>query len=267
MSNYDWEAEGLQVNPLNNIGLIHMVMKSLGLTIDSHTYEDLLQEGYIGLDYAARRYDATKRCEFATFAVPCIRGYILKALIRQNSPSLVSKPAYKRNEESINRKVLEAIIKDRKTQGHEPLTVTEAADLLEVSEEEIFSIVRPEHSFRVDMFRLGAVHEGRVDNNATYNEVASILVCDDVESNLEASIISGELEDMAAKDPNVAAYLIQVRENLTVRDLGDRLGISHQGAKNRAELGARRVRERFARTFREKFGYDPPMDNPIEEWD
>jgi RNA polymerase sigma factor (sigma-70 family) len=62
---------------LENEKLVHFVAKSYkGLD----QYEDLVQEGMIGLIKAARRFDPTKGFMFSSFAVPCIKGEILHYL-------------------------------------------------------------------------------------------------------------------------------------------------------------------------------------------
>jgi RNA polymerase sigma factor (sigma-70 family) len=44
--------------------------------------EDLVQEGCLGLLYAAQSFDPAKGCQFTTFAAPAVRWFILKALAR-----------------------------------------------------------------------------------------------------------------------------------------------------------------------------------------
>jgi RNA polymerase sigma factor (sigma-70 family) len=57
-----------------NIGLVRYVARKYrGISY----YEDLLQEGAIGLIEAARKYDPTKGHAFSSMAVPYIRGHIL----------------------------------------------------------------------------------------------------------------------------------------------------------------------------------------------
>jgi RNA polymerase sigma-B factor len=61
-----------------SIGLVGAQLQSLHA--DARNREDLWQEGMIGLWEAACRFDATKGCEFSTWAVPRIRGRMLHYL-------------------------------------------------------------------------------------------------------------------------------------------------------------------------------------------
>ena len=61
--------------------------RNLGLA-----FEDLLNEGNIGLIEAARRYDHTKGTKFITYAIWWVRKSILKALSEQSN--LVRVPSY-----------------------------------------------------------------------------------------------------------------------------------------------------------------------------
>jgi RNA polymerase sigma factor (sigma-70 family) len=70
-----------------NTGLVHHVAKRFKNVVKSKglDYEDILQEGYIGLIKAYNRFDPVYGFQFATFAVPHIFGYI-KHLIRDYGP-------------------------------------------------------------------------------------------------------------------------------------------------------------------------------------
>lgn len=62
---------------LENVRLVHYVLqKQLHFPITHMEYEDLYQEGVIGLILAIDRFDESKNYQFATFAVPYIRGTI-----------------------------------------------------------------------------------------------------------------------------------------------------------------------------------------------
>ncbi len=62
-----------------NIGLVKSITKLFSvMTLSS--YEDLYQEGCLGLLYAIERYDANKNTKFSTYAVSYILGYQKKYL-------------------------------------------------------------------------------------------------------------------------------------------------------------------------------------------
>lgn len=76
---------------LDNINLVHHVLHKKLKVLKTHpSYEDYFQEGCMGLILAAVRFDESKGCTFATFAIPNIVGYILH--YRRNCESVISMP-------------------------------------------------------------------------------------------------------------------------------------------------------------------------------
>src|SRR5262249_1750257 len=65
----------------NHLGLVATIARKVGRT-SRLPLEDLVQEGCLGLLYAARSFDPDKGCQFTTFAAPAVRWFILKALAR-----------------------------------------------------------------------------------------------------------------------------------------------------------------------------------------
>lgn len=61
---------------LNNRGLIHYLVKKLGVSFTSPDYEDLVSIGTIGLIKAANSFDTSKNIAFATYASRCINNEI-----------------------------------------------------------------------------------------------------------------------------------------------------------------------------------------------
>lgn len=59
-----------------NQNLVYYCIKSLN--IPSTWYDDCIQEGMLGLWRACQEFDLDKGCKFATYAVPCIRGSIIR---------------------------------------------------------------------------------------------------------------------------------------------------------------------------------------------
>ena len=62
------------INALEHINLVHHVAKRYNRMSD---YEDLVQEGMLGLVKAAKRFDPATGNKFSSYAVTCIRGEIL----------------------------------------------------------------------------------------------------------------------------------------------------------------------------------------------
>ena len=63
----------------SNIGLVHLVLRQMNLLGDKE-YDDLVQEGSLGLFKACDTYDPSKGFKFSTYACICIRNNVLMYL-------------------------------------------------------------------------------------------------------------------------------------------------------------------------------------------
>lgn len=61
-----------------NRGLVTYVLCRISRLYTWLPIEDLRQQGYLGLVWAARQYDPARGAAFPSYAVPCIRGYMLR---------------------------------------------------------------------------------------------------------------------------------------------------------------------------------------------
>ena len=121
----------------NNIGLVHSIAARFkGRGVD---YEDLLQNGCVGLIKAVDNFDESKGFAFSTYAVPVIMGEI-KRIFRDGGAIKVSR--------ALKEKAIKAqSVRDKfiKSNLREP-TVGELAQLLDVSAEEtaeILNVITP----------------------------------------------------------------------------------------------------------------------------
>lgn len=121
----------------NNIGLVHSIAARFkGRGVD---YEDLFQNGCIGLIKAVDNFDESKGFAFSTYAVPVIMGEI-KRIFRDGGAIKVSR--------ALKEKAIKAqSVRDKfiKSNLREP-TVGELAQLLDVSAEEtaeILNVITP----------------------------------------------------------------------------------------------------------------------------
>lgn len=121
----------------NNIGLVHSIAARFkGRGVD---YEDLFQNGCIGLIKAVDNFDESKGFAFSTYAVPVIMGEI-KRIFRDGGAIKVSR--------ALKEKAIKAqAVRDKfvKSNFREP-TVKELASLLAVSVEEtaeILNVITP----------------------------------------------------------------------------------------------------------------------------
>lgn len=121
----------------NNIGLVHSIaIRFKGRGVD---YEDLFQNGCVGLIKAVDNFDESKGFAFSTYAVPVIMGEI-KRIFRDGGAIKVSRSL---KEKAIKAQSLRERFMNRELR--EP-TVTELSDMLECSVEEtaeILNVISP----------------------------------------------------------------------------------------------------------------------------
>ena len=65
----------MKINPLDHLGLVKKITLKYHIS-SGESYEDLFQEGYIGLHRAAKRFDPSLGNQFSVFAYPNIQGAI-----------------------------------------------------------------------------------------------------------------------------------------------------------------------------------------------
>jgi len=130
MAAYENERQRAEIIEVN-MGLVHSCahrFKGRGIE-----YEDLFQAGCIGLIKAADAFDTTRGVRFSTYAVPVILGE-MRRLFRDGGAIKVS-----RTLKELSMKIARA--RDRlAANGSEP-TVSQLAQHLEVSEEEIIEAI------------------------------------------------------------------------------------------------------------------------------
>ena len=72
----------------NNLGLVHAVLKSLNMSTKQPNYEDLYQEGCIGLIKAVNTYNY--KCAFSSYAWVLIRNEIFMASRHEKKINIIS---------------------------------------------------------------------------------------------------------------------------------------------------------------------------------
>lgn len=78
---------GVVLKEIQNMRLIYKIAH----TYPSQHFQDLVQEGYIGLMYAEAHFDSSKGVKFSTYAYVCIRSHMLNYYNRK----VLNKPIYK----------------------------------------------------------------------------------------------------------------------------------------------------------------------------
>jgi len=108
----DGGRDGMDELVLSNLGFVVKIAseyQNMGLP-----FEDLLNEGNIGLIHAASRYDHTRGIKFITYASWWVRKSLLKALAEQ--ASMIRVPSYQRKKVARQRAESEAL---RAQHGHQ----------------------------------------------------------------------------------------------------------------------------------------------------
>ncbi len=77
-----------------NYKLVPYFAKSYFKTIKLNKYEreELIQEGYIGLMYACRKYDETRGLKFSTYSSYWIKRYFMNYLMKKQKENNISLP-------------------------------------------------------------------------------------------------------------------------------------------------------------------------------
>lgn len=113
------------------MGLVGKVAKSyLGKT--EYPYEDLYQQGCLGLVKAAKNFDKTKGIQFSSYAVPMIQGHI-RLMLRDCRPLRINRETQKASY-NVN-KIVEAL---KKEFDRDP-AMTEIAEAMNCSEADVFN--------------------------------------------------------------------------------------------------------------------------------
>lgn len=118
---------------IDNVGLVHHVLGKMSAYLPPNLdYEDLVQQGLVGLVEAANTFDPTKGIQFSTYAYIRIRGAIIDVLRAQGWGSRGG---------SIKVPLIEDIFNDLEKQlGREP-TMEELAEALSIDLEELHRII------------------------------------------------------------------------------------------------------------------------------
>jgi RNA polymerase sigma-32 factor len=84
---------------MHHTGLVHMILKKYSFFIEKNKYQDLFQEGMIGLMTAARKFNPAKEVKFTTYAGWWVKAYIQNYITdeRANTYNTIKKLAFDRN--------------------------------------------------------------------------------------------------------------------------------------------------------------------------
>ncbi len=204
-------------------------------------FEDLVNEGNVGLLEAAHRYDASKETKFVTYAVWWIRKSILRALTEQSS--IVRVPSYQMKK---LREIRDTETSLRRTLGRRPER-EEISERLDRSVHKIDQVLQ---------FTLRGVS---LDDKLGPDQETSIAdrLADDSSSSAEDELIRREAQDMVTdamrqlskRERAVIALRYGMTEEraLTLNETGERMRLSRERIRQIESVAKSRLRRFFAR--------------------
>jgi RNA polymerase primary sigma factor len=204
-------------------------------------FEDLLNEGNIGLIEAAHRYDASKGTKFITYAIWWIRKSILKALSEHSN--LVRVPNYQlkkvreiRDAEnslrrSLGRKPRREEISSRLSKSVNKIDQTLQLRLREVSLDD-----------KVGKDRDASISDYLVDQNSINPE-------DDLIKREANDLVTEALDYLTDQERTVVTFRFGLRGGppLTLKEIGEKMGISRERVRQIECQAKTRLRKLFAR--------------------
>ncbi|HKQ60892.1 MAG TPA: RNA polymerase sigma factor RpoD/SigA [Candidatus Polarisedimenticolaceae bacterium] len=204
-------------------------------------FEDLLNEGNIGLIEAAHRYDATKGTKFITYAIWWIRKSILKALSEHSN--LVRVPTYQMKKV---REIRDAENSLRRSLGRKPQR-EEISERLERSLSKIdqvlqFSLREMSLDERVGKERDTPIADYLVDDHSASPE-------DDLIKREANSLVAEAIEHLAEQERLVIFYRFGITGGvaLTLKEIGEIMNISRERVRQIECQAKNRLRKLFAR--------------------
>jgi len=221
--------------------------RSLGLP-----FEDLLNEGNVGLIEAAHRFDASKDTKFISYAIWWIRKSILKALSEQSH--VVRMPYSQMKKVKEIRKAEQHL---RRELGRKP-TREEISEHLEKSLTKIDKVLRY------------GVHEVSLDEPLGEDHDTPLADClEDVDrSSSEQRLLDREMidgvgeafEHLSKQQKTVIAYRFGLAGSpcLTLQETGNRMGLSRERVRQ-IECQAK---ERMRKIFHKRTRYQAPPKGP-----
>jgi RNA polymerase primary sigma factor len=210
--------------------------RNLGLS-----FEDLLNEGNVGLLEAARRYDCSKGTKFITYAIWWIRKSILKALAEQST--LVRLPSYQ-------------VKKYRRINGAEMALTQQLGRRPERAE---ISARLGERGENVDQVLRNRVREMSLDERVGRDQGASVaefLVDASLDSPEETLIRSENSRLLHAallnltcqeREVLVGRFGLDGENGMTLREIGSSMGLSRERVRQIENQAKRKIRRFFER--------------------
>ncbi len=210
--------------------------RNLGLA-----FEDLLNEGNIGLIEAAHRYDASKGTKFITYAIWWIRKSVLKALSEHSN--LVRIPNYQLKKV---REIRDAEAMLRRSLGRKPRRD-------EISRKLSKSVAKVDQVLQFNMRELSLDDKVGKDRETPISDFLEDKDRTSAEEDLlkrEAStLVTEALEHLTGQERTVIGYRfgLETGKALTLKEIGLKMGISRERVRQIECQAKTRLRKLFVR--------------------
>lgn len=215
-------------------------------------FEDLLNEGNIGLIEAAHRYDASKGTKFITYAIWWIRKSILKALSEQSS--LVRVPTYQIKKV---REIRDAESALRRSLGRAP-------DREEISARLSRSVTKIDQALQFTVREISLEDKVGKDRDKTVSEYLVDRSVSSPEEDLirreSRSLVGEAMGHLTDQERTVIAHRFGLNGGppLTLKEIGEKLGISRERVRQIECQAKARLRKMFAKRRLVKAPPKPP---------
>jgi len=204
-------------------------------------FEDLLNEGNIGLIEAAHRYDATKGTKFITYAIWWIRKSILKALSEHSN--LVRVPNYQMKKV---REIRDAEHQLQRSLGRKP-------DREEISVKLTKSVQKIDQTLQLTMRevslddKVGKERDTPISDYLVDDEGPSPE--DDLLTREATDLVGQAMEDLTDQERIVITHRFGIAGGgqMTLKQIGERMGISRERVRQIECQAKTRLRKIFAR--------------------
>lgn len=204
-------------------------------------FEDLLNEGNIGLIEAAHRYDASKGTKFITYAIWWIRKSILKALSEHSN--LVRVPSYQMKKV---REIRDAEASLRRSLGRTP-------ERGEISSRLSKSVNKIDQVLQFTMREVSLDDKVGKDRDKPIAEYLVDPSCSSPENDLinreSNSLVSEAMAHLTEQERIVVAYRFGLAGGppLTLKEIGQKMGISRERVRQVECQAKGRLRKMFAK--------------------
>jgi RNA polymerase primary sigma factor len=222
-------------------------------------FEDLLNEGNLGLIEAAHRYDASKGTKFITYAIWWIRKSILKALSEHSN--LVRVPTYQMKKV---REIRDAENSLRRTLGRKPKRDEICAhldrSLSKVDQVLQFNLREMSLDDKVGKDRDKSIADYLVDSGSTSPE-------DDLIKRESNSLVTEAMRHLSEQERTVIAHRFGMcgGPSLTLKEIGEMMSISRERVRQIECQAKSRLRKLFARRRRVHSPPRPPRPGSQDE--